>query len=172
MLGSRSAFARTARDCGIRYGSAFRTGLPAGSVAVLYACHLLEHFDRHDADRFLLEAKRVLEPGGILRLCVPDLRNYVDDYLRTGDANAFMVETQIATARPRTIDRWLGARIRPVRRHNWIYDRASLRSLLETSGFVAVTDLAAGETAIADPGALDLSERSGGSIYMECRSPG
>jgi predicted SAM-dependent methyltransferase len=172
MLGARSAFARIARASGIRYGSAFRTGLPTGSVAVLYACHLLEHFDRQDADRFLAEARRVLKPAGILRLCVPDLHNYVDDYLRTGDANAFMAHTQIAAPRARSLSARLSAVIRPARRHNWIYDRASLRSLLEAAGFAAVTDLAAGETTIADPGALDLSERAEGSIYMECRRPG
>jgi SAM-dependent methyltransferase len=171
LLGGRSAFARVARQAGIRYGNAFRTGFPASSVAVLYACHLLEHFDREDAGRFLSEARRVLEPGGILRLCVPDLRRYVDDYLKTGDADGFMARTQIAAARPRTLRAWLRAAIRPVRRHNWIYDRDSLGRLLDAAGFVAITGLASGETAIPNPGALDLSERADGSIYVECRNP-
>lgn len=171
LLGWRSAFARIVRDTGIRYGSAFDTGLPVSSVSVLYASHLLEHFDRVDALRFLAETRRVLKPGGTLRLCVPDLRRHVDDYLKTGDADGLVARMQVAPPRPRTPRAWLIAALRPSRRHHWMYDRASLRKLLEGAGFVAIADLAPGETAIAAPGALDLSERGDGSFYIECRNP-
>ena len=35
-----------------------------------------------DAQRLLAECKRVLNPGGVLRLMVPDLRSMVSDYLK------------------------------------------------------------------------------------------
>jgi predicted SAM-dependent methyltransferase len=45
-----------------------------GCFAELYASHVLEHFDYKDALGIALaEWRRVLEPGGVLRLSVPDL---------------------------------------------------------------------------------------------------
>ena len=44
----------------------------SGSVDLVYACHLLEHFGRMEYRAVLTEWLRVLKPGGILRLSVPD----------------------------------------------------------------------------------------------------
>lgn len=58
------------------------------SVELIYACHLLEHFGRRDYHRVLGEWLRVLEPGGILRLAVPDFgacaKLYMEDKLPNG----------------------------------------------------------------------------------------
>lgn len=54
------------------------------SVEVAYACHVLEHFHRRDVQRVLLEWHRILKPGGILRIAVPDFAALVDLYLQTG----------------------------------------------------------------------------------------
>ena len=42
------------------------------SVDLIYACHVLEHFGRFEYRGVLTEWLRVLKPGGILRLSVPD----------------------------------------------------------------------------------------------------
>lgn len=42
------------------------------SVELIYAAHLLEHFGRKEVDGVLAEWYRVLAPGGVLRLAVPD----------------------------------------------------------------------------------------------------
>ena len=42
------------------------------SVELIYACHVLEHFDRRRFRKVLREWHRVLEPKGVLRLSVPD----------------------------------------------------------------------------------------------------
>ena len=45
-----------------------------GTFAEVYASHVLEHFDYKDAlYAALVEWHRVLEPGGVLRLSVPDI---------------------------------------------------------------------------------------------------
>ena len=34
--------------------------------------------------------RQPLEPGGIIRLAVPDLKRRIESYMRSGDADAFM----------------------------------------------------------------------------------
>lgn len=46
--------------------------IPDDSVDLIYNCHVLEHFKRRDVVRVLSEWHRVLKPGGILRVSVPD----------------------------------------------------------------------------------------------------
>jgi predicted SAM-dependent methyltransferase len=41
---------------------------------VIYASHILEHFDYNDTSKVLLEWKRVLKPSGELYISVPDLK--------------------------------------------------------------------------------------------------
>ena len=46
--------------------------IPDGEVELIYACHVLEHFGRKTYKAVLAEWRRVLKPGGVLRLAVPD----------------------------------------------------------------------------------------------------
>ncbi|MCC6774875.1 MAG: methyltransferase domain-containing protein [Gemmatimonadaceae bacterium] len=55
-----------------------------GSIALLYACHCLEHFPHRRIPTVLAEWRRCLRVGGILRLSVPDFDLLLDIYLRTG----------------------------------------------------------------------------------------
>src|SRR5215208_7457642 len=50
------------------------------SMAVVYSSHLLEHVYLTEAKRLLEECLRVLEPGGVLRVVVPDLHTIVEEY--------------------------------------------------------------------------------------------
>ena len=60
------------------------------SVDLIYACHLLEHFKRCDIDLVLKEWYRVLKPGGILRLSVPDFSALVEVYNKYKDMGIIM----------------------------------------------------------------------------------
>ena len=66
--------------------------LPDNVCDVVYHSHVLEHIRRSDVLPFMQECYRVLKPGGILRIAVPDLEKICRVYLKkldtavTGDA--------------------------------------------------------------------------------------
>ena len=62
-----------------------RKGVPFSdsSFEVVYHSHLLEHFPRTAGRGLIQECFRVLKPGGILRVAVPDLERIARHYLAT-----------------------------------------------------------------------------------------
>ncbi len=65
-----------------------RLGIPFADETfdVVYHSHVLEHFPKAWGEFFLQECLRVLRPGGLLRVVVPDLENIVRAYLQSLDA--------------------------------------------------------------------------------------
>ncbi len=53
------------------------------SFDIVYHSHILEHFSKKRAEFFLEECFRVLKPGGLLRIAVPDLENITTAYIQT-----------------------------------------------------------------------------------------
>lgn len=53
------------------------------SFDLVYHSHVLEHFSKEDGEKFVSECLRVLKPGGVLRIVIPDLECIVKEYLRT-----------------------------------------------------------------------------------------
>jgi SAM-dependent methyltransferase len=51
-------------------------------VDVIYHSHVLEHLKTNEANTFLTECRRVLKPGGVMRVVVPDLEGIALTYLR------------------------------------------------------------------------------------------
>ena len=54
---------------------------PAERFRAVYHSHVLEHLPRHKAPAFLRECHRVLKPGGIIRVVVPNLERSAELYL-------------------------------------------------------------------------------------------
>ena len=65
-------------------------GIPfqTGRFDVVYHSQVLEHIPKDKAPAFLAECMRVLKPGGILRVVVPDLEDIALEYLRLLRANS------------------------------------------------------------------------------------
>jgi predicted SAM-dependent methyltransferase len=53
---------------------------PANSVQEIYACHVLEHFSHEEVPAILKRWHEVLQPGGVLRISVPDIDRIVQIY--------------------------------------------------------------------------------------------
>lgn len=168
LLRGRASFIDIAKKHDIKYGGATQIPLPGNSVDVLYSSHMLEHLDREEASMFLREAFRVMKPGATLRLAVPNLRYHVTNYINSGDADKFMEGIFTSESKPKSLVAKLRyAFFTGFRQHHWMYDERSLLRLVQRSGFKSAVVLQAGTTTIDDPGALDLSEREGESLYVE-----
>ncbi|MCH2179233.1 MAG: methyltransferase domain-containing protein [Mariniblastus sp.] len=55
---------------------------PSDSLSAVYHSHILEHLKPEEGIDLLRECYRVLEPGGILRIVVPDLEKIAELYLK------------------------------------------------------------------------------------------
>ena len=74
--------ARNVVVCNLLKGIPF----PDNTFDVVYHSHVLEHFPRSSAPGFIRECFRVLRPGGVLRVVVPDLEQAVRVYLQKLEA--------------------------------------------------------------------------------------
>jgi predicted SAM-dependent methyltransferase len=131
----------------------------------VYSEHFFEHLTPGEAARFLGECHRVLRPGGVLRLSVPDgelyIRRYVDD-------PAWMLERRGESAR--TPMEVLNEVFRQRYEHQYIYDDETLALALRDAGFVDVTRAGFGE-GLLPALQIDQPARSWESLYMEARRP-
>jgi SAM-dependent methyltransferase len=124
-------------------------GLPFadGSVRLLYLSHLLEHlFYPHDVQPFLQELHRVLAPGGIVRIVVPDIEQCIAAY-RHNDQDFFAQRVQhwgAGDGQPTRLEHFLayaGAGPDPAylfEAHKFGYDFETLQRALQRAGFVGI----------------------------------
>lgn len=160
-------------------------GYPDGSVAVVYASHMLEHLYRDEALRFLQDAQRALMPEGVCRIVVPDVEQIVHWYLahqrepvetrREASSDMLM---GLLLLRPKTAGggsgllRW-ARRLADLHEHKWMYDREGLISLFREAGFRCPTARGFLDSAIPRA-ALEQVERrdrleDGAGICVESR---
>jgi SAM-dependent methyltransferase len=173
LLTAKSAELAEMRRAGsVRFANAaVRIPCAAGSVAAVYSSHMIEHLDRSEARAFLTEVKRLLRPGGVVRIAAPDLSRLVSAYLATGDADSFISGCYLGLDRPAGLSGRLRWALAGPRHHLWMYDGESLTRLLSEAGFAAAAVVSPGLTRIAEPGQLDLFERAAESVYVEAIRP-
>lgn len=140
--------------------------LQDASVDVIYNCHVLEHFKRRDVQRVLKEWFRVLAPGGVLRIAVPDFAALCTVYSRTQELGLVMGSI-------------FGRQDYLYNIHYNLFDFQSLKAQLEEAGFREVRRYDWRETEHA--GVDDFSQayiphmdKDNGvlvSLNVECRRP-
>jgi hypothetical protein len=173
LLAENSAVLTEMARCGnVRFANAaVRIPCADGSVTAVYSSHMIEHLDRGEARAFLAEVRRVLTPGGVVRIAAPDLSLLAREYGAAGDADKFVAGTHMGLNRPAGLRGWVRWTMVGPRHHLWMYDGESLTRLLRQTGFTEAAVMPPGSTMIAEPGELDLSERAAESVYVEAVRP-
>lgn len=95
--------------------------LENGCVDEIYACHVLEHFNRNEIGDVLTEWNRVLCTGGYLRMAVPNFKAISAEYEKNGDLNA-------------VLGLLYGGQNYEYNFHFQVYDFVRIRDLLEKAG--------------------------------------
>lgn len=150
-----------------------RHGLPFGDGAVrgIHVEHYFEHLEpTAERPRFLAECRRCLQPGGILRIVVPDMRKYIDAYL--SDGWGLLDEIGCGGERPQDV---FATKIEALNHvfvqdgeHYGGFDAEYLGRTLEQSGFDDIERVAWGEGRFPG-GAIDREQHRSYSLYMEAR---
>lgn len=100
-------------------------GIVPDSVEVLYACNVLEHFQRFEYPLVLQRWYQVLKPGGILRLSVPDMEAICKYYVETGNLDDIYMALYSGQQKPFSF-------------HFWGWDYKTLERDLKLIGFQEV----------------------------------
>jgi predicted SAM-dependent methyltransferase len=142
-----------------------RNGLPFPdeSITKLYSSHFFEHLTFIEGQQFLDECLRVMIPGGIFSICVPNARLYIEAYLRsdTLDSSQFYKPAYNNTTK---ID-YLNYQAYMDGHHKYMFDEENLIYILESKGFKNP------HIRQFDP-SLDLEARDFESIYAEAEKQG
>ncbi len=129
----------------------------------VFSEHVLEHFTQEDGFLLLVEVMRVLRPGGILRLIVPDgefiVRSYVEDpsllvnYRGSGSGTAMEMVNSFFRQRYE---------------HQFIYDWETIERMLREVGFEEVQRKTY-RTSGLDKLGIDDPKYARESLYVEAR---
>ena len=155
-----------------------RSGLPFadGSLTAIYSEHFFEHLDLHsEAFPFLRECLRCLQPGGVLRIVVPDAGAYLRAYGGPWEHLAAM--RPLCCTPEGWRDKWLdqisrtkmqliNAVFRQGFEHKYAYDDETLVLLMREAGFADAVVQQFGVS--TDPNmAPDRNDRRTESLYVE-----
>jgi ubiquinone/menaquinone biosynthesis C-methylase UbiE len=155
--------------------------------SVIYASHVLEHLYLKDAQDLLLECRRVLKPGGLVRIVVPDLRSMAAAYLKNKGGEDFC-----STAKELPADKFnerlsfrspfpptgsplykLYTLWKDFHHHKWMYDSESLTHYVEAAGFAEVSPKQYLQSEIPGIAEVEDAERilDGAGVCVEGRRP-
>jgi len=156
------------RRCDVRKGLKFDDM----SVDGIYTSQMLEHLHKEDAMFVLKECYRVLKPGGILRVVVPDLKIYTKEYMNKEECS----DNNDIPAADKFMDNLMLQGIgddRPLfyklmcKRHQWTYDFDSLAKRLYDCGFSEVKECKLGKGLLPDVQYLEPQKYHSKSVYLE-----
>lgn len=137
-----------------------RFGIPLKdrSCTLVYSSHVLEHFSPKNAQKLLREMYRCLEPGGKVRVCVPDIKWAVDRYNMGDNARDFQTHAPAYISdQPADL---LNYYFFMDGQHKFMFDCQSLIYHMENAGFKAVSSVDFDKD-------IDIPSRAYCSIYIE-----
>jgi predicted SAM-dependent methyltransferase len=150
-----------------------RRGLPFadGSVEALFSEHFLEHLPLDTVRSTILpNVRRIMSPGGKIRLGVPNGEYFVDQYVayRAGKRDT-LFDAQLSGKTPMMMLNEIAHGYG----HHFAYDFETLAGLLAAAGFVNVRKCAALETSVEHFRAKDRVDewRKAMTLYVEAEAP-
>jgi SAM-dependent methyltransferase len=120
---------------------------PPSSARYVFLSHVLEHlFYPLQSQRLLADIRRVLQPGGVVRIVVPDVEQWIHAYVKndTGFFDAQEVRVPDSSVKPTRLEALLpyaGAVSSPTQLysdHKFGYDFETLQHCLLTAGFLNI----------------------------------
>lgn len=146
--------------------------LEDGSVDWVYAEHFIEHISPDEAIAWLAEMRRILSPGGFVRLSTPDLLKYTEGYCDPSGAFFEMHQERLrklTSQRQPSRKAWMVNQIFYLWGHRWIYDVEEILHAATAAGFPhhAVTQTAYRQGRDAEVAMLDVPVRNDESLYVE-----
>jgi predicted SAM-dependent methyltransferase len=144
------------------------------SVRGIFTEHFVEHIDYiEEVPVFLAECYRVLQPGGVVRIIVPDVEKYVRAYCSDGWEQL----TQVRPLESNHVDAHFGSRFntkmevlnavfRQYFEHKYAYDFPTLELALRKAGFCAVRRQEFGVSSMPEL-CVDNPSRISESLYVE-----
>jgi ubiquinone/menaquinone biosynthesis C-methylase UbiE len=138
------------------------------SIDIVYSSHTLEHFSKEDGRKFLAECCRVLRKNGIIRIVVPDLRHFVNEYIEGRIlADDFVGKLGVLYGTSNnTLKRLLSPYIQFP--HKCMYDALRLIEILRELGFDARTRDAF-DSSIDDIRLVEWEVRTRNAVIVEGR---
>lgn len=133
-----------------------------GSAAGIFHEHLLEHLPLGAAVHFLRECHRLLRPGGILRVAVPDFGRYARDYALNGRFIG-----QVRPGRPTPL--LALNEVVYCHQHRSAWDGETLGALLAEIGFEQAAAQPFGDSRFQP--APDSERRKAETLYVEAVKP-
>lgn len=152
------AWPQDVRRCDVRDGLRFATG----SVRYIYSSHTFEHFSPEESLVIAKDCYRVLMPGGVLRIVVPDLGLIVKEYIDDSSPTA----AQTLISRLGLNHSWQDV-IHPGSNHSQMFDAKALVHLLREAGFGKVEISSYRKSAIPEIDQIELEVRRRESLYVE-----
>jgi SAM-dependent methyltransferase len=157
----------------VKYGDIVQ-GLPLAdeSCCAIYCSHVLEHLCLDDLRQALRNTYRVLEPGGVFRLVLPDMETAIRSYVESTHASAcsdFLRETLLG--RPTRTRGLRGLLIAMLgnNEHLWMWDFKGLQKELADAGFREIRRAGFGDSGNLAFNAVEQADRWTGCLGIECR---
>jgi predicted SAM-dependent methyltransferase len=115
-----------------------RWPVPDGSVDLVYADNVIEHFTLEDGRKVFVHAFAALKPGGVFRLATPDVEAVARQYLENGELARAGMDRNAECGHPMLHPVELLTRVYVGAQHylGFIYDYQSLSAEMEAVGFV------------------------------------
>lgn len=153
----------------------FRNRLPFAdnSIRMIYSSHVFEHLFIHELKKVLQECRRVLMPGGILRVCVPSLEKYVEAYLKKDETFIYWDPKELNPFEDFSYGAKFSRALFLDGAHKNFFDFGSFEFILDKMGFQKVSETEFQKSSMIDSRDLyelepeEMSLRMRDSLFVE-----